>query len=315
MRMPGSINYPPILSLLSGARLAAVPVLFGLQSDMEKYGFCIWQQHAAASLYPLVQQLELVLRNAIDSTARLRFGDHWWNQIGCDATKDNAAVFRDNIRKAEKKLKRAWRKAEAARQGLDDPSLVTTVPPPMGHDDIIAATDFHTWEAILVDAWSTDKKGEKASYLWPLSLTKVFRRLDTIDRNPKDARRKLVNMINELREYRNRLFHHDCIWIKSRTTDARTAIDSIREKINLLEKVLYAISPATVAALKKWGVFENARRICSVQELDIYINLSYPRALAEDLPVFNRYLNTAQGGWSSTTFMLEDKACILYRMR
>lgn len=313
--MPGSIHYPPVLSLLSEARLSAVPALFGLQTDMEKYGFCIWQQHAAASLYPLVQQLELVLRNAIDSTARVRFGDYWWDNIRCDATRENAGVFRDNIRKAEKKLRRMWRKAEASRLGLNDLAKVMTEPPRLTHDDIIAATDFHTWEAILVDAWAADTIMEQGDFLWPLSLTKVFRRLDTIDCNPKVARRKLINLINELREYRNRLFHHDCIWIKSRTTDARTAIDSIREKINLMEKVLYAVSPATVAALNKWGVFENARRICSTQELSIYLNHSYPQVQTEELPVFNRYLKPARDGWASATIMVEDKTCVLYRLR
>ncbi|MCU5775508.1 CAAX protease [Erwiniaceae bacterium BAC15a-03b] len=311
--MPKSINYPPVMSLLSTARLASVPVIFDLHSDIEKYGFSIWLQHAAAALYPLVQQLELVLRNSIDNAARSRFGDYWWDKILYDKTKENADNFIGNINKAKNKLKKRWKRSERIQPGLTNSVRIKA--PAFTHDDIVASADLHTWEAILVDAYNTDIKNLKSEFLWPLSLSKTFRRLDVINNNPTKARKEIINLINELREYRNRLFHHDCIWIKSKSVDTRTAIDSIREKINLIEKVLFAISPSTVSALSKWGIFAHARRVCSVQELNIYTNLNYTVPSTNELPVFDRYLGMTDGTRHSVPLMVNKTACIFYQMR
>lgn len=103
--MPQRINdYKPVLSLLSTARLASVPAIFNVHTDLEKYGFSLWIQNAAASLYPLVQQLELVLRNSVDKTARTRFGERWWDIISYDTTKENHDKFINCIRDAERSL-------------------------------------------------------------------------------------------------------------------------------------------------------------------------------------------------------------------
>jgi len=60
----------------------------------------IWAQHAASSLYPLFQNLEISLRNAIDSAARKRFGDYWWDKITVTKGNLNETRFRRNIHKA-----------------------------------------------------------------------------------------------------------------------------------------------------------------------------------------------------------------------
>ncbi|HHZ5935506.1 TPA: CAAX protease, partial [Escherichia coli] len=114
--MPQRINdYKPVLSLLSTARLASVPAIFNVHTDLEKYGFSLWIQNAAASLYPLVQQLELVLRNSVDKAARTRFGERWWDTISYDTTKDNHDKFINCIRDAERSLLKKWKAKEVAR--------------------------------------------------------------------------------------------------------------------------------------------------------------------------------------------------------
>jgi hypothetical protein len=316
--MPKRIaDYTPVLSLLSTARLSSVPGTFNIQNNnIEMYGFSLWVQNAAASLYPLVQQLELILRNSIDKAARSRFGDKWWDVIKFDTTKDNHSKFRDCIKEAEKSLKRSWRDRETARQGLAHHSLLTTPPPVFSHDDIIATTNFSTWESVLLDALHTENNAEKADYLWPNSLPKAFRRLSEIDIKPIEARRKLINLLKEIRDYRNRLFHHDCIWIKSKSVDAKTAIDSIREKINLIEKLITAISPITCQALNAWGMFANARRVCSIEELNIYTNLNYQTPDTAEPGVLDKLFQQTKGGKQSVPMVLNNNSCcILFKMR
>lgn len=314
--MPKSIpDYTPVLSLLSTARLASVQNTFNVHPNIEMYGFSIWVQNASASLYPLIQQLELVLRNSIDRTARTRFGDKWWDTIKYDTSKDNHSKFINCIREAESSLKKKWKEKEAIRLGLPSAKDVTAPPPPFSHDDIIAATTFSTWESVLLEALHTDNNADKNDFLWPLSLSKAFRRLSVIDNKPIEARRKLMNLLKEIRDYRNRLFHHDCIWIKSKTIDTQTAIESIREKINLTEKIITAISPITCKALTVWGMFENARRVCSVAELAMYTNLNYPVPSIEESNILNKFLQQTNNGKTSVPMIIQSEACIFYKLR
>lgn len=314
VKMPSSIrDYQPVLSLLSKARMSSITRVFGLQNDMQLYGFNLWVQNASASIYPLMQQLEIVLRNSIDSAAKRRFGNYWWRQIDKDLGKDNAKKFIECINKAEKKLRNDFKKREAERRGVDV-SIIEE--PTIAHDDIIAATDFFAWESILYDAYHADSVAQNNDFLWPISLTKSFRRLHLIDRRPIEARRKLVNLINEVREYRNRLFHHDCIWVKSKTTDRRTAIDSIREKINLIELLIESISPSTHKALMVWGVFAHARRVCSISELNMYVlpvNSYRPNQI--EAPIIQSYLTMTNNGLDSLPIEFGQKMCVFYQMR
>lgn len=188
--------------------------------------------HPFSRYYPHVQQLELILRNSIDKAAKERFGEYWWNTVRYDDSKDNHTKFIKGIRSAELTLRKRGKNKQAACLGSNSPSKAASSASGFGHDDIIAATSFSTWEAVLLEAWHTDLNADKHLYLWPLSLTKAFRRLSVIDHRPTEARRKVLNLLKEIRDYRNRLFHHDCIWIKSKSVDAQTAIESIREKIN-----------------------------------------------------------------------------------
>jgi hypothetical protein len=67
------------------------------------------------------------------------------------------------------------------------------------------------------------------------------------------------------------LYHHDKIWLTtSPSMNANLAIASIRHKINQMEALLNVIDVRLVSILTKSGVLSNARRVCSLNELDIY---------------------------------------------
>jgi hypothetical protein len=316
--MPISISYNPIFDLVSSARIKSFEQAFGITEPHELYGAYIWSQNASASIYPLMQHLEIVLRNSIDKEARARFGDFWWKTIQKDNTKPNHKSFLSNIKKAEEKLKNAWEKAERARLGIKKPQPLpaTSICPAFSHDDILASTDFSTWQFILVDAYSSTTSATNNQYLWPQSLSKAFRRYSLFDSKPNKAREDILNAIMEVRDYRNRLFHHDCIWIKSKCTllDERSIIDTIRNKINLIAKLIEAISPLTHQTLTKWGLYENAKRVCSVNEFRIYTKFDHTRTpKAED--TLNSLANEVKSENKTLTLAMPDSILALYTLR
>ena len=266
-----AINYDLALIGLSDARMKPYDILFARSSSScEKYAAYVWAQNTASLIYPLVHGLEVTLRNAIDVEARNRFGDFWWNRTGLDDSRSNAKSFDSGIRKAEKSVGKRWMAFERQRLGLhsEAPLPASSILPELNHDDVVAATDFAVWRDLLSDAHCAPKGADRELYLWPKSMGKVFKKYHMFSSKPNQARLELLNALSNIKEYRNRLFHHDCIWVKREAKNRRGAIDSIRNKINLIEKIIQSTSPASFEAMEAWGIFENAREICTESALE-----------------------------------------------
>jgi hypothetical protein len=267
--MPLHFNYGPILALASPPRMASYQLTFAPASNTELYGIYVWAQHVVGALYPITQNVEIALRNAIDKEARRRFLDFWWTRPEFNGP--GTGDFQNNLMKAKANLDRAWRSAERKRLGLASNAPIPTAPPAWSHDKIVAATDFSTWQYILRDDFASPTSATHADHLWPLSMHRVFRNFNMVDPSSAIARTKILDLVHEIREYRNRLFHHDKIWMHTGPhMTAQLAIDSIRRKINRMETLLKVLDKRLVSILEKTGVLANARRVCSLNDLDIF---------------------------------------------
>ena len=242
---------------------------FSPTSDSELYGVYIWIQHVVGSLYPLTQHIEVALRNAIDMEARRRFGYKWWRKPefnGPDKVK-----LQDNFAKAKTKLDSDWEKKERLRLSIWYPTPLPTPTPVWNHDQIIGATDFSTWEFILNKQFAHPTNLSGTTHLWPDSMSLSFRRFDLLHVDSKKARTQLLNLVREIRQYRNRLYHHDKIWSSPHPfMTAPMVVQVINAKIDKMELILKVIDPRLHSVLEKTGVLANARRVCSMNDLDIY---------------------------------------------
>lgn len=275
IRPLNQVDYESILEVISTSRINSYLILLPSNpSDQEKYAAYAWARDVSASIYPLMHALEITLRNSIDKEARRRFGDFWWDKKGLNIDKSNSSNFNAGIDKAKRTLSSAWKSRERKRLGLSpsDPLPATSKQPVFSHDDIVAATNFSVWKDVLTDAHSTSDNNLRSEYLWPQSMGKVFKRYNLFSSSPHDARSEIINTLEMLRVFRNRLFHHDCIWSKHDAHDRRSAIDSIRHRVNLIEKLIESTSPSTHQALRSWGEIDKAKDICSEETLSKYLS-------------------------------------------
>ncbi|ROU09185.1 hypothetical protein EB837_25450 [Kluyvera ascorbata] len=130
--MPQNTPVNTVLPLISSPRLGSYIVTFKPADDHELYGTYIWSQLASGSVYPLLQNLEITLRNAIDTEARKRFGDKWWDNPRFHCGKDiTQTAFYGKILRAIDNRKRAARTVltgmcysvgSATRQGSSSPT-------------------------------------------------------------------------------------------------------------------------------------------------------------------------------------------------
>lgn len=168
--------------------------------------------------------------------AKLRF-DKWWDN---PALKGNTAItgtaFHGKIACAVKNLNDVWIKQQKKMKQSAHPL------PVWSHDQIVAATDFSAWHFILNGDFAAKKSSDNKHSIWPTSTGRVFRQYGTISPVEKTARRTVQKHIVKMREYRNRLFHHEPLWIKApNVTDAATAIATIRNKIYKAESLIRTI--------------------------------------------------------------------------
>lgn len=267
-----SNNCVTVTPFLSSARLAPYRLSFDVTNDHELLGAYTWSQQAAGAFYPLFHFLEICLRNSIDHEATKRFGQFWWDTIDYDRNNYGCQNFFDNIQKAKDKLEKNWKKKEVARLGLRSARNIRTPCPNFSHDEIIGATEFSTWTFILSKGFLTTSRSNRDDYLWPKSLGKIFKQYGLINSNQTDALHDLQNLLNEIRDYRNRVFHHEPIWMKGTTHGLNSvrSIQTIRQKINKIEDLIRIMGNDVHQCLQDTNIFKNIRRVCSVKELEIY---------------------------------------------
>ncbi|WP_210456254.1 Abi family protein [Pantoea ananatis] len=281
--MPKTTDYTPILDLVSLPRINSYQITFHTSNDYELYGAYLWCQQVGGNLYPLIQNLEITVRNAIDNAAKKRFGNYWWEKIYCNKN-INSTNFMKKIDSAIDMLDREWIDLEKKRLSLKpwEDLPITSIVPTWPHDKIIAATDFSAWHYILNKEFISKSPGQNNKYLWPKSLSSAFKNYSSINPDQSQINKELSDLIFDLRQYRNRLFHHEPLWVKAPTvTSPSTAIDTIRAKVNNIEKVICAIDTRKLDILNKVGLFSKARRVCTIEELGIYTYVKKPEKLTK----------------------------------
>lgn len=310
--MPQNTPVNAVLPLISAPRLGSYIVTFKPVSDHQLYGTYVWSQLAGGSVYPLLQNLEITLRNAIDAEARRRFGDKWWNSPRFHCRRAIAqTAFYGKILRATGNLDDAWKKKQRKTKRPAFPL------PQWSHDQIVAATDFSAWHFILNNDFAAPNSTQNRNYLWPISTSRVFKQYGTVSPVEKTARKKIQDRTVEMREYRNRLSHNEPLWVKApNVTNAATAIDTIRNKIRKIESLLTVIAPEKHLIMEKMGLFSHALRICSVQELAIHsfshfhcpLTRRQKRNLRGVIPTTGK-LNQSQ------TFEYDNRVYSLHRVR
>lgn len=160
------------------------------------------------AFYPPLHYLEIALRNHLDGALAGRFGGPLWH--------DRPGVLEGRevqmIQRATSKL---------AERGV-------SMPRP---EQLVAELEFGFWTSLLGTAY------ERPTRFWPALLGSAFpnipRRLRT--------RKVLASRFHEVRQLRNRIFHHEPIWNQG---DPRAKFRRLCETIDWFDPSLLALLPS-----------------------------------------------------------------------
>lgn len=255
--MPHTVQYRPVLidQLISNHRIASYSKVFATTSDTELVGAYLWNSHVCASLYPLLSAVEITLRNAIDAALTADLGKFWWKtgtlqykSFGSGAVKVPQSVqyLTNNFRSAFNIARREKNKRPGA----------TGAP---AHQEIVSQTEFSTWEFVL------DSEYMGNNLIWPKNLGQVFRGTWPTSANMLQHCKDRVSLV---RNFRNRVFHHEPAWKRFNVNDEHQAVAHLHEKISKITELISWISPEKIDLLEKSGVIRTAYRACSIAEIE-----------------------------------------------
>ncbi|MGB0942699.1 MAG: CAAX protease [Marinomonas sp.] len=256
--MPRSINYRPSLidELITNERLNSYAPIFKHADDVELVGAYLWNMHVCASLYPLLTAAEVTLRNAIDTALTKSLGRFWWRSNRLHYKSFNQAQNEPFVVKA---IKTNFSKAfdQVKRDKRDRYSIRRATPT---HHEVIAKTEFSTWEFIL------DHEFMGPNLIWPTNLGSVFRGSWSTNKAGK-LLSSTKDLVKTTREFRNRVSHHEPVWKRFGVRNEAEAISHLHEKIGKIKQLVALISPEKEQLILKNGLLSNAERMCSISEL------------------------------------------------
>lgn len=264
--MPRTLQHRTVLidTLITNPRIGSYQRVFHPANDVELIGVYLWNSHVCGTLYPLIGAIEISLRNAIDQALSRDIGRFWWSGgklryrsfvPGVPASHPVQAV-RDNFAKAT----RSYVAEQRHRHGVRG-----HVPPQ--HHGVLAKAEFSTWEFLL------DKEFMGRGLIWPRHLSSVF----SGDWPVSQASAMLSHtcgLVSSLRNFRNRLFHHEPAWKRYGVLTEADALQHLSEKISRIESLLSLIHPENLKLLQRNGLLRNAHRACTSGEIRRFQHLA-----------------------------------------
>ncbi|WP_305845232.1 Abi family protein [Photobacterium leiognathi] len=293
--MPQSINYSLLSGVIPSSRLHVYKKVFRTKNDIELHGVYVWTMKTASTLLPLMNALEIALRNAIHREASLKISNDWYDQLATKKRanwkqkKQDTSNINFYVKEKDEKKTKALRKVS---RGI--PSELTV------HDIIIADMNFGFWENLLRECFNVNRNPKA---LWPQCLKSVFPGFPpSLPLNNEDIRKK----IEKIRDARNDISHHSPVWKNKNVKNEADAINFINSTIDSIVDILSWISGENVSFLEKHSLIKDAKR-CNTKEMLDWYKRDLTTISSEPLSLFRRNLSGTLRSLKNESFILTGK--------
>jgi len=257
--MPTTLQYRPVLidTLISNERMSSYQSVFHSANDMELMGVYLWNAHVSGLFYPLINVAEITLRNAIDQVLEAELGSFWWASVRLQHRSLTSACAPFSVVQAvHNNFVKATRAYIADMRGRHH--VRGRIKP--SHAGIIAKTEFSTWEFLLNEAFMG------RGLIWPKYLSSVFRGQWPVHKS-HIVLLQARDLVRTLREFRNRLFHHEPAWKRYGVSTEEDALAYLQEKIVKVERLQALIHPESLRLLQVNGLLRDVRRATTAGEI------------------------------------------------
>jgi len=260
-----SLNHGGLEPYISSPRLNTYRSFFNPIGDVELLGCYLWSKEVAAAFFPLLQVLEITLRNAIHKEAHQRLGPYWFDNV---ATRPSRHLSNAQ----QRAVNRHSRLIQSARDDIRrDLRLRPTAQ--VLEDRIVAKVTFGFWTNLFNIAFDVNRNPHA---LWPALLRPVFPNAPQRARGRNTIQGKLI----EIKGFRNKAFHHEPIWNIGQPVTVQDAMTRLNDTKDLILEVVRWMSLDSEALAIKAGYITTIDRVCSMEHLEYLKNPG-----SHDLPI------------------------------
>ena len=261
---------------ISKPRLQSYSTLTGTSDLKGLSGAYLWNKRVSAAVYPIIQCLEVSLRNSIHKEASTHFNaPDWFDQITklaghtkfnaylTSRPNDTSKLYRNGGSSGPRTGKKIWTSnheqmlKRAKNKLLKDGKRASP-------DAVVAELMFGFWVGLFEGHYSDILSN---TLLWPHLERKVFPNLAA-----STARHQIIKVkLEAIKALRNRLSHHEPVWKSRGVHSSQDAILYLNDIVNDLILIIGGISNDRARVLVESGVVNYFRGICSEECLRYYI--------------------------------------------
>jgi hypothetical protein len=264
-------DYKELEKFISNSRLKSYEQIIKKKKLENLVAGYLWNKQVSASLYPILQCLEVTLRNALHVAGSRAFSaSDWYEQalkhggdekFKSDYTNYEAKFFRKSAGYKKENGKKAWTSnhenmLKMSKKHLSRDGKVSTA------NNIISTVMFGFWVSFFEDAYAGI---DPTKSLWPHIETKIFSIGGVANR--KEAHLLLL----DLQILRNRMSHHEPVWKDKSVVDDKSAITFLHTQVDSALLLIKSFSIERYEYLLKSGKVAYFKGVCSKQTLLAYL--------------------------------------------
>ncbi|WGK81959.1 Abi family protein [Vibrio aestuarianus] len=264
-------NYKELEKFISNSRLKSYEQIIKKKKLENLIAAYHWNKQVSTSLYPILQCLEITLRNALHIAGSKAFqASDWYEQVlkhgGDEKFKSDAAThsikyFRKSAGYKKEPRKKAWLSNHESML-LGSKRKLTNDGKVLSANNVISTVMFGFWVSFFEDAYAGIDPNKS---LWPHQESKVF--LPGGVANRKQAHLLLL----DLQRLRNRMSHHEPVWKDKSVVDDKSAIQFLHTQVDNALLLIRSFSTERYEHLLKSGKVAFFKGVCSERTLLAYL--------------------------------------------
>jgi len=269
-----SLNHLAIEPIISAPRLAKYNSFFNPSDNIELFGCYLWNKDIVSALFPIIQLVEVAIRNSIHNNATNRLGTYWFDNLATRPVASLTNEQKGNINYHQTALQTA-RKQIRKELGLNRQATITA-------DRIIAKLTFGFWTNLFRVPFEVNRNPRA---LWPTLIRPVFPNLPKRYR----TRSNIHTQLQTIQTLRNKAFHHEPVWNIGRPATLQDSINELHRQKDVLLNVLNWISTDSAKLAERSGYLSQLNLVLSQEYLD---HLRHPNLNEKSLSAFKREFNS-----------------------
>lgn len=229
--MAQSSLYQQVRGVCSSARVDSYKIG---RSEIDALAFYVWNIALSEALYPLLQNLEIGLRNRLNDAMSNSYSDDWWFR--------DTAIVRD--------LAARQRVIEAERRIEENGKNVTP-------SRVVSELNFGFWTGLFSTQY------EPVIWRRPNLLKAAMPYMSSLIRK----RSLLARRFGEIRQLRNRIFHHEPIWHLDLSAEHANIMEALGWLDPCLKKVTASVDRFSAVNSEDYrtALKEKLVRACAVE--------------------------------------------------